>query len=258
MSKKPQFDALGITNKQLKLGKKVAKFGRNLNQIDQTTPYGTLDYSNGGKEVTASFSPAMQGLFNAQTGTGTAAAGAAGGIIGANQGQWAAGPNLGPMMDETGITKAITGWGEEYMRPQLDRERASLEARLTNQGIAPGSAAWQEAINLNDRGAHDAMIKLLLEGQDTALAAGNQNMQKGLAEYNAPLGAYSTLTTGAQPAGMNFVQTPQTAGPSTPDYTGAATTQFNADQQNYQSGLNNLFRIPTAAASWLTGGGLGG
>jgi hypothetical protein len=257
MAKGPSFDAKGVTNQQLQLGKKVAKFGRNLNQIDQSTPYGSMKYNKAGDKVKVKFAPDMADLFKTQTGTSTAAAGGAGDIIAANAGNWAAGPDLGPTMDETGITKAITGWGEEYLKPGQERERAALEARLTNQGIAPGSAAWNDAINLNDRGNNDAMIKLLLEGQDTALAAGNQNMQRGLSEYGAPLNAFSTLTTGSQPAGLNFVQTPQTAAPATPDYTGAATTQFQGEQNTQNSMMNGLFKIPTAGISWLTGGGLG-
>lgn len=253
----PKFDAKGVTNKQLKLGKNVAEFGRSLNQIDQKTPYGNLKYNKKGDKVKATFSPQQQSLYDAQTAAGTGAATGAGNIVAANSGQWATGPDLGPTMDETGITKSIVDWNNQYFGPQLEQQRSALEAKLTNQGIAPGSQAWNDAINLDDRSRNDLMIKSLLEGQDTAMAAANQNMQRGLASYNAPLSAFSTLTSGSQPAGLNFVQTPQTATPAAPDYTGAATTQYQGEMQNQQNMLGGLFKLPIAGASWLSGGGLG-
>lgn len=255
MGKAASFDASGVTKKQLNLGKQVAKFNRGLNQVSQTTPTGSLTYNKKGNKVKVNYSPQQQALLNAQTGAGTAAASAAGGIVDANQGAWATGPDLGPMADETGITSQIMDWGRQYLKPGQDQERAALESRLTNQGIAPGSAAWQEAINLNDRGNNDAMIKLLLEGQDTALAAGQQNMDRGLSAYNAPLSAFSTLSSGSQPAGASFAQTPQTGGAAAPDYTGAATTQYQGEQQAQQNQLSNLFRIPsTVLGGWASGG----
>lgn len=249
----PKFDAKGVSKKQLQLGKGVAKFGRKLNQINQITPYGNLKYSKNGKKVTASFSDPLQKLFDTQQGTSTAAAQGAGDIVAANSGQWATGPDLGPAMDETGITKSIVDWNNQYFSPILDQQRNQLEAKLTNQGIAPGSQAWNDAINLDDRGRNDLLIKSLLEGQDTAMAASRQNMERGLAGYNAPLSAFSTLTSGSQPAGLNFVQTPQTSTPAAPDYTGAATTQYQGEMQNQKNKLGGLFDIAKAGAGWLTG-----
>lgn len=253
----PSFNAKGVSNTQMNLGKKVAKFGRKLNQVNQSTPFGNLKYSKNGKNVKASFSDPLQGLFNAQNQSGTAAATGAGNIVNANSGQWATGPDLGPTMDETGITKSIVDWNNQYLGPQLEQQRNALEAKLTNQGIAPGSQAWNDAINLDDRGRNDLMIKSLLEGQDTAMAAANQNMQRGLASYNAPLSAFSTLTSGSQPANLNFVQTPQTAGPAAPDYTGAAKAQYQGELQSQQNMLGGLFKLPIAGASFLSGGGFG-
>lgn len=257
MAKGPSFDAKGVTGKQMQLGKQVAQFGRKLNQVNQVTPYGTLKYNRKGNKVTAGFSPGMERLFNAQTGAATSASEGAGGIVDANAAKWAAGPDLGPTADETGITKAITGWTDEYLDPILDRERGELEARLTNQGIAPGSAAWDDAMRINERGRNDLMIKALMEGTDTALAAGEQNMRRGLSEYGAPLNAFSTLTTGSQPAGMNFVQTPQTAGPAAPDYMGAATTQYQGEMQNQNNMMSGLFRLPATLMGGWAGGTFG-
>jgi len=253
MGKGPAFDALGNSKTALKFGIQAGRAGRKLSEVNQNTPYGSLKYSPGGGAVNVKFAPGLKKLFKAQNQLGVGSTNAAAGVVNANAPNWEAGPDLGPTADETGITKAITGWGSEYLDPILKQRRDARLSELQNQGIVPGSEAYTNATRDIDRGENDAMINLLLSGQGTALQAGEQNMQRGLADYNAPLGAYSTLTSGTQPPGLNFVQTPQ-SGVQTPDYLGAATTGYQAQQQNKSDLLSGLFRLPaTALGGWASG-----
>ncbi len=272
-----------VADQALQYGIKAGVAQNELNQVNQITPTGSLTYSPvkspdkwvakrgphgniardttgkpvmvnmGGKaqfnadgtpktKAVTKLNPDQQALLNAQTATNTAGAGAAGNIIGANAGNWAAGPDV----NETGITKAIMGWGHDYLQPVFDSQNAAADAKLANQGIAPGSEAWTNAHRDTSRNQNDAYTQLLLQGQGQALSAAE-------AKYMDPLRAISTLSSGAQPA-VNFAQTPQ-AGVTAPDYTTAANNQYNAKKANSDALMGGLFKIPqTILGGWASGG----
>jgi len=59
------------------------------------------------------------------------------------------------------------------MNPQLDRDRAALEQRLANQGLQPGSEAYNRAIDEANRSASDARYGAILSaGQEQSRLAG--------------------------------------------------------------------------------------
>jgi hypothetical protein len=241
-------NAGAVAGNQLKFGKKAAIFSQRLNQVNQVTPTGSLTYSNIGSkknpryQATTALTDPQQALLGAGEKTGLAALQGAGGIIDANAGKWAAGPDVSGQ----GITDRIMGWGKDFYQPIFDQRRATQEAKLRNQGIAPGSAAWDNAMRETNRGENDAYTQLLLQGQGTALNAANL-------AYNSPLSAYSTLLSGSGPAGVSLAQTPQ-ANVQTPDYQGAAQANYQAKSQNYQNTLGGLFSIPTTLlGGWARG-----
>lgn len=243
-------DAMKTANTAFNFAKKAGIFQQGLNQVNQVTPTGSLTYRVSGKRADGSpiytavtkLTPNQQKLLYAHTGRDISGARTARDIIGKNAADWAAGPD----MDETGITKAIMGWGQDYLQPVFDAQNASEEARLANQGIAPGSEAYQRAKMMSSRNQNDAYTKLLLEGQGQALSAAE-------AKYMDPLRAISTLSTGAQP-GVNFAQTPQ-ANVSSPDYANAAQNEYQAKEQNYNNMMSGLFKIPqTILGGWASGG----
>ncbi len=239
-----------VADKALQYGVKAGTLQNELNQVQQRTPTGSLKYNVVGhnpdgspimRAVTA-LNPAQQQLLNAQTATNTAGAGTAGKIINANAGNWAAGPDV----NETGITKAIMGWGHDYLQPVFDSQNAAADAKLTNQGIAPGSEAWTNAHRDTSRNQNDAYTQLLLQGQGQAMSAAE-------AKYMDPLRAISVLSTGQQP-NVQYAQTPQ-ANVQAPDYTTAANNQYNAKKANSDALMGGLFKIPqTILGGWASGG----
>ena len=48
------------------------------------------------------------------------------------------------------------------MNPQIERDRSSMEAKLTNQGLRPGSQAWNDAVAEIGRNANDARYGAIL------------------------------------------------------------------------------------------------
>lgn len=243
-------DATKTANTAFNYAKKAGIFQNELNQVGQVTPTGSLKYTQNGTNpdgspryvATTTLRPRQQNELNAQTGAGTAAANAATGIINSNASQFAAGPDV----NETGITKAIMGWGQDYLQPVFDAQNASQTAKLANQGIAPGSEAYTNAMRDTSRNQNDAYTQLLLQGQGQALTAAE-------AKYNDPLKAIATLSGGSQP-NVNYAQTPQ-AQVQSPDFGQLAQQQYQAQRSNYDSTLSGLFKIPTTLlGGWATGG----
>nr|DAO70285.1 MAG TPA: Neck appendage protein [Caudoviricetes sp.] len=64
------------------------------------------------------------------------------------------------------------------INPQLENDRSALEQRLANQGIMPGSKAYETAMNQNAQGSNDARMQAVLAGgQEQSRLAGLANQQ---------------------------------------------------------------------------------
>jgi hypothetical protein len=74
--------------------------------------------------------------------------------------------------------------------PQQQKATAALQTQLANQGIQPGSAAWNNAINLNNQSNNDQLNQLALNGeqqfygQALSTAQNNYGQQLGAANQN--------------------------------------------------------------------------
>lgn len=251
-------DPVKTAEAQFTYGKQAAQYNQEINQTNQVTPEGSLTYQQIGTnpdgspryQATTAYNPQTQALMDAQTGAQTKAAGLAGNLLDQNSAAITAGPDLGPSIDETGITKNLMNLGEQYYQPIFDHQRAALDAKLANQGIAQGSEAYNNAINLADRDQSDAYTKLLLSGQDTAINAFNSNANTALAKYRAPLDALAALSGSSPPASISFAQTPQ-ASVQAPDYTSLVEQNYQQKMQNRQNLLSGLFAIPkTLLGGW--------
>lgn len=134
------------------------------------------------------------------------------------------------------------------LQPQIEQNRASLEQNLANQGITPGSEAWNRAIAEQQQGESDLYTQAAKEGIGLDLSArgqavsealqsgqfGNtadeQNYLRQLGLYNLPLNQVASLMGNAQ------IQMPQFQG-----YSGQnieASPIFQAGQAQYQSAMD--------------------
>lgn len=86
--------------------------------------------------------------------------------------------------------------------PQIERSRASLEQRLANQGLTPGSEAYNNAVSLQNQQFNDLRTQAALQGLNLDIGANQQG-------YNQALGT-AGLYNAAQ--GQNFGQSAAGAG----------------------------------------------
>lgn len=130
--------------------------------------------------------------------------------------------------------------------PRFAQQEDATRTRLAQQGIAPGSEAYNREITLNSQAKNDAYNQLLLGGRAQAMA-----------EVNAPINQITALLSGSQVSSPNVqMQTPQ--GAATTDVAGLINTNYNqrlsAWQQNQaqkQGLLGGLFGL---ASGGLAGG----
>jgi hypothetical protein len=137
----------------------------------------------------------------------------------------------------------------QRLQPQQAQAQEMNTAALANQGIVPGTAAYENAMRTFNQGQNDQRTSAIVGGMNTGLQA--QNLQ------NQTAAGIKSL------ASPNYVNPYSQATVAGPDYLGAYSTQnaqaiaaqnaANARTANTQSGLYGL-----GSAALLGGGGLGG
>lgn len=145
------------------------------------------------------------------------------------------------------------------LNPQLEQSRNALETKLTNQGLVPGSKAYNDAIDAAGRQENDARLGAILNAtqQQAALAGINRDAatfhnQSALTERNQPINEITALLSGSQVQQPNFVNTSQPTIP-TVDYAGLVNQNYaqqvansQAQFQSQQSMMGGLFGLGSA------------
>jgi hypothetical protein len=233
----------------------------NLQLIDQNTPYGNLFYE---QSDTYSYTDPYTGeVYEIPRYTATTTLNdQQQATLDENQ---AAQFNLGALANERSdflrdylpttesatdsIDSKLYELGSKRLDPRFEREQQQLSTRLANQGITPGSEAYNREMELLGQSKNDAYNQLLLQGRGQAAA-----------EVNMPINQITGLLSGSQVQNPNVsVATPQ--GAATTDVAGLINQNYNQQQQNYQSQLaqknsllGGLFGLGSSA---ITGGMFG-
>ena len=205
------------------------------NRINQNTPYGSLNYTQGVDQygnptwtANQQLSQPLQDLTNSS-------------LQGLQASQ--ANPMYGINPGQT-YSDAIM----QRLQPQLAQQSQSNTAALANQGIVPGTQAYDNAMRTFQQGQNDLLTSAQIQGMNTGLQA--QQLQNTQAANIKSLGS------------PNYVNPYTQAAVAGPDYLGAYTTS-NAAQiaaQNAQNAKtanlqNGLFGLGSSAI--LGAGGLG-
>ena len=228
------------------------------NRVNQVTPYGNLDYSISGQDpygnptwtATTRLSDVGQQLLNNQN----AASLGLGGTINAALGrvQSTMGQEFNPNLPSTGFDPGQS-YQDAYMQrlaPQLEQNREAMQARLANQGIAPGTQAYDNAMRQQSMKENDLLLGATTQGFGVGSQANQQAFNQEMTKYNMPLNTLSALRSGSQVQNPSFVNSAQQATTSGADILGAAQMGYNAQmgdfnqkqaaQQNFNQGLMGL------------------
>lgn len=221
-----------------------------LNNTNQVTPYGNLTYSQtGGTDVngnwvpqytaTQTLSPEQQQIYNETTGLQNQALGQiAPGVL--NNVQTAVNT---PLTDNTTLRNnaynALTARSTQDLNTQLDQQKT----QLANQGIQPGSTAYNNAILPFTRAITDASNQATINAGTIA----QQDLGTQQTIRNQPLQDYATLMGfGGGVTNPNYVNTPQ-ASVQAADMESPAIAQYQANTAAGNAATGGMFGLAGSA-----------
>jgi hypothetical protein len=245
----------------------------NLGAKGATTASGVLDkpFSFGGPDVQTSLGP-TEALKNAPSAgqygmAGSVNPNAYGQASSINAGQYGlaqggvAGPNLATSLDLSGVAKMPVNAGMtgqeaimSRLNPSLAKQRTSTETQLINQGLRPGTEAYDNAIKLLGEQETDARTQAVVQGLNLdiganqqgygqALSSGQFGNQAQLAGFGANLQNQQALNQAIAQnygQGMNAQQMQNAAiAQNFGQGTSAQALQNQAISQNYGQGMSS-------------------
>ena len=226
----------------------ITQFG--LNAINQRDPYGSLQFNQIGTwadgtprfEAVQSLAPEEQRALDlsrqAQEIYGQA---------GVQQLQAVRDRLATPLnLNNEAVEGRLMELGSRRLNPVLEERRNAMDTRLRQQGLMPGTQAYDVAMRGVGEAENDAYNQLMLTGR-------NQSINEILTERASPLNEAAALLSGQQVQAPSFVNTPQTSVAPT-DYMQAVGLQqaalnnaFNARNQNYGAQLSGMYGLGSAA-----------
>lgn len=261
---------------QAEFNKEAALQQRALNLVDQYTPQGTIKYEATGQEiegipqykVTQAFSPEEQQLYDVTTDIrqqyadiGQKQLGAVGEKLQTpfEMSQFGAAPTFNDAYRSQQLENIMT-----RMQPGLDKQRASLETSLANQGFVVGTEAYDTAIDEYNRALNDARIAADIQstgiaGQQYGLEAQARDraINEALMERTQPMSELAAFLSGSQPSTGQFLPAPQ-GSMQAPDYMGAAYGSANMANTAAQNQYNQQMAASNASLQGLYGLGAAG
>lgn len=230
----------------------AAKATADSQRNNYTTPYGSQTWSQG-KDGTytnnVTLSPDQQKLLDQQNQTSLQL----GNLQGAATNR--VGQMLGQGFDTSSLPSAPINPGQTAqqaimarLQPQFDRSDEQLRNRLANQGIMPGSEAYNNEISLAGQNKNDAYSQAALQGINLDTGARKNAFDEQSYLRQLPLNELNALRSGSQVQNPNFSGAPKTG----VDMTGAMQNQYQA-----QLGATNANNANNAQ-TWSTVGQLGG
>ena len=227
-----------------------------INNVNQTTPYGSLTYNQTGTNAqgipiysaTTALNPAEQTLFNTDVGTQTQMAQDASKLATNLGPSLTSAPNLG----NSALVNQMMKWQQDYMQPIFNNQNSNLNSQLQNQGLGVGSGAYNNAQMGLAQNQNQAYESGLLNDESTAY---NQALQS----YEAPIQTLGTLLGESQPGSVtsSLAQTPQEQ-IQPANLESLVQQNYQSQLQNYGNTMSGLFSIPSAVlGGWARAGGLG-
>lgn len=228
----------------------AARIAAKANRVSQYTPYGNLIYTSGVNgdpdqwKSEVQLSPDQQQLLDQQNKVSLGLADLS------NTGLDYVKNMLSQPFDTSKLPAEQINAGQtaqdaimSRLNPQFEQSENALRTRLANQGIAPGSEAWNNEMRTFSQGKNDAYTQAGLQGINVGQQARQQALQEQAYLRNEPLNTLNSVRSGSQVTNPTFSSVPQQATTQGADYLGAATQNYNSALGNYnanQAGSNAM------------------
>jgi hypothetical protein len=255
-------DPVATANAQAAANTKAATTQQQLNMVDQTTPYGNVNYTQTGKwedgtprfAASQTLSPQEQAKQDQQWQFDSLV-----NNLGIQQTEKLTGLLDKPVNLSNEATESrLMELGNKRLQPMLQQRRDAALTELVNRGFTPDTEAYDREMTRVTEGENDAYNQLLLGGR-------GQAVQEALTERNQPINEITALMSGGQVSQPNFVGTP-TASVGSPDVAGLTMdaykygplAQWQQGNQDRRAMMGGLFSLGGTAARAAMGGWGGG
>ena len=243
----PDYKALAEQTQKSNLD--MARMGLAANRVNQETPFGSLSYSQTGTDAygnptytaTQNLSPSQQAIYDRQSGLTKDILGAAQGGMGNVYNSLLQGGVDQSKLAQTGINPGET-YSDAIMRrlqPQIQQEKGQFDAQMANQGIAPGTEAYQNAKRTFDQTQNDKLNSAIVGGFQTGLAANQQGFNQAQSNLNMPINMVNALRTGSNITNPTYANSANMANVGGVDYSGAGQNQYTANMNKYNADMAN-------------------
>lgn len=255
----PAPDYTGAANATAANNLEAARAAAAANRINQYTPYGSLTYKktgsdpDGGWSQYVSLAPEQQKLLDIQNqvslGLGDLSQKGLGFVNDA-----LANPLTIDDLPSSMVNAGQTGQEALMARfqPMIEQSRQALTSQLANQGIQPGTEAFDNAFRVQNQSENDLRMQAALNGINVGQNAQNQQLSLKSALQNNPINILNAVRTGSQVTNPQFGGYAQQGQTSGADMMGAAK-----EQNQYNLGLYNSQVAETNAGNAATTGLVG-
>jgi hypothetical protein len=254
--------AASVSAAQTKSNKETAEFNAALNRINQSSPFGSINYNQSGTDPktgapiysqSTTLSPEMQNLFDSQISTQQGISSAIGGALG----RLPTDP-FNPDINVDDVRKRSFDSQMAQLAPQFDRGWRELEGTMSDRGLPIGSEIWNNQLGEYNRAKDSSMLGAARTADLDASNEFQRQYGNQLTEYNLPLQQLSTLMGNSQAVqNPSFNSFAQSAAPGT-DVAGNIWNKYQADvdrANSQQSGLmNGLLGLGKLGLGAATGG----
>lgn len=229
---------------QIEVNRQTASDYATLSHQDSFSPYGSLTYTKTGTDAnglpiysgTTSLSPQQQALLNILQGTQAGAGADAASLIDA--GDYGAGaPDLS--MGANSIVRANMENFADHHQPFFERDTSNLDNQLRNQGLMPGTEAYNNQMAELKRTQGNTVSGYLASMQPHAF-------QQAVTGYEQPLKTGLQLASLGRPASLPnelapMPQQQQTAPPNLSQMYQGQMAGYNAQMGQHGGMMNGLF-----------------
>jgi Chaperone of endosialidase len=200
------------------------------NAMNQQTAFGSLTYTpttdpaTGVTTYTATqtLDPKNQALLDTLYGTKAEAGQGAANVL---QGAYTGAPNL--VGTTNSLTNQTLGAQMSYLSPFFQQQTDSLDNQLRNQGIMPGTPAYDNQMNQMRQSQGQTATGAIAQLQPQAF-------NQALAAYNVPADTAAKLAALGGPMGLGLTNTPTTSY-NAANYQGAVASADQMAMQKYQA-----------------------
>ena len=233
-------DYAGAANATAAGNLEAAKYATKANRINQTTPYGSLTYSQNPDETwnqVETLAPEAQKALDQQLALNT------------KYGETA---NVGfdkarqlfenPELDTSALPTRGIDVGKtaqeaimSRLQPQLAQQEEALRTRMANQGITLGSNAYGQEMNQQGQRRNDLEMQAAMQGINLDQANRSAALQEQAYMQDRPLNLINALRSGNQVQAPQFQQFANQATTQGPDMLGAANSQYGAQMDSYNA-----------------------